>query len=110
MQTLTLHMPKRRSEWFWDYDGVWTTSKDSDAVLDYAFDFTHSLDSGETISSISWSASGVTISSESNTTTTAEIRVTGTGEATATITTSAGREITPRLRWLPTDTGTDGYA
>lgn len=55
-----------------------TRDKDPSAVLDYVFDFSPWLPSGDTISTATWTVpSGITKLSESNTTTTATVWLSG---------------------------------
>ena len=75
-----------------------TKTKDPDAVLDYGFDWSDWLASGETISTSAWVVdTGITADSDSNTTTITTVWLSG-GTAgkvyriTNSITTSAGRE------------------
>jgi len=56
---------------------VKTFTKDPNSVLDYTLDWSSWLETSDTISSASWSASGVTVDSENNTTTTATVFVSG---------------------------------
>lgn len=110
MGTQTLNMPLNRNEWFEDYDGLQTTFKRYDEVKDYIFDWTDSLDSGETISSASWSSDGPTINSSSNTTTTTTVTLTGSGKAEVTIITSNSRTLQAKFNWRASDGGVDDYA
>lgn len=67
---------------------------DSDAVLDYEFDWSAWLD-GDTISSYSLSATGITVDSDSNTTTAVTVWVSAPSSGatlTCHIVTAAGRE------------------
>lgn len=74
-----------------------TFTKDPDATLDYTVDWSDWLDTGETISSSSFSVpSGITKASESNTTTSATVWLSGgtkwtTYTVTNEVTTTAGR-------------------
>lgn len=75
----------------------WQKTKDAADVVDYQIDWSTWLETGETISTSSWSVdTGLTKDSDSNTTTTATIWVSSGTAGTAykaynTITTSAGR-------------------
>lgn len=59
----SLLLPKRRQQWFRDRNGIWTTTKHKDATEDYTIDYTDRLNSGETLSSITVTGNGVTVSS-----------------------------------------------
>lgn len=59
----TLLLPKRRQQWFRDRNGIWTTTKHKDATETYSIDYTDRLNSGETISSITATGNGVTVTS-----------------------------------------------
>lgn len=108
----TLYLPLERSEWFKDKDGVWTTSKHTDEVKPYSFDYTDVLNSGETISTSSWDANGVTTSSPALATPVATVTVTGTdGSLQNTLVTSASRTLvyTYRFVGVPTGAGSRDY-
>lgn len=97
----TLTKPKNRNEWFRDLDRVWTTSQHREETKSHTFDWADDLASGETISSSSWSASGVTTSSPSSSTTTTTVLVTGTnGALKNTVVTSAGQTLVLNLRFV----------
>lgn len=74
-----------------------TFTKDPNATLDYAVDWSNWLQSGETISSVAWTVpTGLTKTTESSTTTAAVVWVSGGGAGmnyivACKITTSAGR-------------------
>ncbi|WP_025899060.1 phage fiber-tail adaptor protein [Sneathiella glossodoripedis] len=65
--------------------------QDKDETLDYTIDWSAWLGS-DTISSVAYTANGITLTSSSNTTTSVTVWTTGTaGELVMTITTTAGR-------------------
>lgn len=107
----TLYHPTRRSSWFRSpLDGLWTTAKREDEVLHYTFDLADQLDSGETVSAVSWDEDGVTLTNEATSGTTYSVDVEGTGTAEATITTSSSRTIIKKYRWRGIDTDADDYS
>lgn len=74
-----------------------TYNKDPDATLNYTFDWSRWLESGETIASAAFTVeSGLTKGAESNTTTTAQVTLSGgtageTYDVTCRITTNAAQ-------------------
>jgi hypothetical protein len=98
------------NEWFRDFDGVWTKFKRYDEVIDEFFDFTDDLDSGETISSVTGEANGVSYSSIAAASPLIGITALtgGPGYVDITITTSSSREYQERFRWrCPDNTSSD---
>lgn len=99
---VTDYLPSERtgSEWYTAGDKVRETVKHDDSVRTYTINYTNMLASGETISSVSHDANGVTLSGTSNTTTAWTYRVTGTGgSVTTTVTTSASRTLIDQRRF-----------
>lgn len=95
---------KGRRRFFRDVDGYLTAEKRYDEIVNYELDFSDDLVSGETISSQSWDASGVTISNEAisspnGTDTGITFTVTGTGTAEVTVTTSSSQKFQLMLCW-----------
>lgn len=98
--------PKRRP-WFLNEDGEISFVNDPDATQSFVIDWSNELDSGETISSVAYTANGVTLGSTSNTTTTTTLPVTGTnGSVEVKVTTSASRVIVKDI-WFYSPLGTD---
>lgn len=98
------------TDWFLDMDGVPTTSKREEEIKSYTVDLADTLATGETISSVSHTASGITVNSSSNSTTTYSAVITGTGgELKSTITTSSSRKLVRLLRFLAIDRVTTDY-
>lgn len=97
----TLYLPPERREFFADHEtGQWTTYKDSDSVLSYTIDWSRVLGT-DTISSVTWTVSGVTNSASSNTTTTTTIKISGSGGyAKATVVTAGGNTHIRTLNFL----------
>lgn len=93
---------------FIDKDGLETVAKDADSVESYTLDWRagtdqsrNKLGASETIATSTWSVGGVASESESNTTTTTTIKLRGTcGEAKNTITTSSGRTLVHRVKFV----------
>lgn len=109
--TITSFDPPERpgSQWFRDINGVPTTSKHKDEILLLTVDVSESVASGETVSSASWSDSGVTTSSRNTTSTTVYANVTGTnGGTTVTITLSTGRKLVRGFRFIDVPDGSQG--
>lgn len=109
-QTVTTHVAPRRRVFFRDFDGLETAEKRYDEIVSYPVDFTDWLDSGETISSVSWDFSGVTDEGSSNTTTTITMLVSGLGEVEAEITTSASRKLEVKYRFRSAETHVEDYS
>lgn len=88
-------------------DGIWTTSQHKDESQRHTVDWDGELASGETISSSSWEASGVTVTGAGNGSTTTYATVTGTnGTATNTVVTTGGavaRTLVRKLRFISPD-------
>lgn len=80
--------------------GRLSTYKDTDSVLDYIVDWSRLLN-GDTLSSVTFAANGVTIGSSSNTTTTTTMFISGSGgTVTITAVTAASRTHILRLDFL----------
>lgn len=107
----TFYEPLERNRWTVDGDGTVWTSKSEDEVLSVPIDWTDALDSGETVSSSSWAASGVTASGASLATPIATVKVSGTnGSLTNTVVTSAGRTLERVRKFVaPMSRGADDY-
>lgn len=107
----TFYEPLERNRWAVDGDGVPFTTKTADEVLTVPIDWTDRLASGETISSSSWEASGVTTSGASLATPVATVKVTGTsGYVVNTVVTSAGQTFQRTRRFVaPMGRTSDDY-
>ena len=75
---MSTHILESKVRFFKDVDGVLSIAKDEDSVESIVIDWTDPLD-GDTISSASFDASGVTIDSSSNTTTTTTATISKSG-------------------------------
>lgn len=109
----TYILPVTRSPYYHDEDGVLSVLQDTDATDTHVLDFTDVLASGETVSSIATTVSGVTLDSSALATPNVTLTVTGTGgEIETKATTSASRVIVQRLRFYPAPGGwaDNGYA
>ena len=100
----------RTSAFFKDFDGVLTMVKREDEVMPFAENFTDDLASGETISSVSWDESGVTVTAKANTSVGHTANVKGLGEATITVTFSSGHTDIQTYRWLGASNSVGDYA
>ena len=103
----TLYLPRVRNEWFRDKRGVWTTSKDKDAVDNYDIDFFEQLDSGETLSTVTVDANGVTVNTSTivsgieSTNTAVRLNISDTdGHVEVTVTTSGSRTLVRDVRFI----------
>jgi hypothetical protein len=97
----TYYEPLERNRWTVDGDGVPTITKTEDEVLSVPIDWTDRLASGETISTSTWTASGVTTSGAAETSQVTTIKVTGTnGYVINTVTTSAGQTLERRRNFV----------
>jgi hypothetical protein len=107
----TFYEPVERNRWSVDGNGNVWTSKTADEVLSVPIDWTDRLASGETISSSSWEASGVTTSGASLATPVATVKVTGTdGYVINTVVTSAGQTLQRRRDFVaPMGRRSDDY-
>ena len=96
----TLHLPVPDRRPFFEKNGQWYAYKDDDSAESYVMDWTQPLN-GETISSVTFTASGVTLTSNSNTTTTTTMLITGSGgDVEIKATTSASRILVKTLNFL----------
>lgn len=97
----TLYLPPERREFFADHEtGQWTIYKDEDSILSYTVDWSRVLGT-DTISSVTWTVSGVTSVSQSNTTTTTTIKLSGSGgSAKATVVTAGGSTHVQTLNFI----------
>jgi hypothetical protein len=95
--TQTFNFPLERERWFRDRDGVLSTSKHKDDIVRVLLDLTDSLGS-DTISSVTYTDSGLTTSAKSSTTTTITFDITNIGETLLVVTLSNSREINFKVR------------
>lgn len=102
--TVTVYQRERRGRRvFVDSDGFLCWPKSEDSTEELVLNWSDQLGS-DTISTSTWEAKGVTLSSESNTTTTATVFVTGaSGRVTNTIVTAAGETLVRRIRIMARD-------
>jgi len=98
MSSSTVVLPLERSRYFVDRDGVLSTSKREDEIMQLILDWTDQLGS-DTISSVAYVDSGVTTSSKSTTTTKSTCNVTGVGETEITATLASGRSLQRVVRF-----------
>jgi VCBS repeat-containing protein len=109
----TYYVPTERNEWFTDRNGMPATTKRKNEVKSYAIDFRGEMETGETISTKTVTASGVTVSASSITTgvdgtnTTVSITVTGSeGTVTVKVVTSSSRTLEKKVRFMEPSNGT----
>jgi hypothetical protein len=106
----TFYEPLERNRWSEDADGVPFITKTEDEILTVPIDWTDRLGSA-TISTSTWTASGVTTSGAALASPVATIKVTGTdGEVTNKITTSDGQTFERKRRFKsPNGVRSDDY-
>ena len=102
MSSSTVFRPLERSRYFTDRDGILSTSKREDDVIQLVLDWTDELGS-DTISSVAYADSGVTTSAKSNTTTTTTCNVTKTGYTKITATLTNSRKLQKIVRFYQAD-------
>ena len=86
----TLIVQPEEGEWFADDDRIMSTTKREDEKKTYTWDYTQWLASkSNTIASVAFDASGVTVESSSNTTTTVTAQISGVGSLEITLTLSS---------------------
>lgn len=98
-----VYAPRVRSSHYRDVDGAMTTVIGDGELVALSVDWTDALASGETVSSVAYSASGPTVASVSLVTPVWSATVTGTGTIDVTATTSAGRKVLRTLRYVSPD-------
>jgi hypothetical protein len=103
----TLLLPRERDEWYRDHDGVWCTHKHKDEVLNYSIDWQEVLPSGASISSATWTASGVTVSGDAISGTTTSADITGTDGSVELKIVSSGKTYIKQLRFRGVPQGGD---
>jgi hypothetical protein len=99
MSSFTQLAPLERSRYFKYLDGL-ATSKALNDDVQFRWDLTDYLASAETVSSATWTASGVTVSSTSVSTPVVIGTVTGLGYVTITATLSTGRTVDLKVYYL----------
>lgn len=97
MSSSTVILPLERNHYFADADGIISTEKYQDEILQLVLDWSNELATGETISSAAYVDSGITTSGKSTTSTTTTCTVTGVGSTEITVTLSTGRKL---QRWV----------
>ena len=107
---MTLRLPPVRNEWYRGQDRyrTWTRQKLKDEVLTDEIIFSSDELAGETISAHEWvNTSGPTISADAinGDSDGVTFTVTGCGTTTLSVTTSGGRTLRKKLRWLGLDAG-----
>lgn len=102
--SFTLFAPLVRTGYFTDRDGVANVCQRYDEITTLNIDWTDQLASGETVSSISYSASGPTTSSASLASPISTVTVTGSGELEITATLSTGRKLQRVVRYVEPQT------
>ena len=101
---------QRANDWYVDVDGIDTIEKVYESSILYTFDWAAWLDTkGLTISSVTWVANGVAVSSETNTTTTFTAVIGQIGEAVVTVVLSNGDSEVVTLRWRESPVRRDDY-
>lgn len=98
----TIRVPARRRYFRGHLMAVAEVPKDPEEELTFRFDYTDLLDDGDTVSSSSWSASGVTVADDDMTSTTTTVKLTGGTLGTKnkvknTVITTNGEKIVRRL-------------
>ena len=97
------------------HNGEYVREKRVDEILTEEAEFATELDSGETLSTASFSTDGPTISGTTiasgrdSTNTKVTFTITSTGVATLTVTTSNSRTLERRFRWRGTNDDLDDY-
>jgi hypothetical protein len=105
---LTFAVPTERTPYHIDGDGWPVFVRHKDTVAPIAIDWTDKLDSGETVSTSSWEAHGVTASSASLVSPVATVTVTGTdGWVKNTVVTSASRTLIQIAKFHGVPEGSD---
>lgn len=99
MSSFSAILPLTRRRWFYDRDGVLSTSKRSDEILGVSVDWTNELASAETVSSVAVTTSGPTVAGAALVSPVWSARVTGVGEITLTATLSTGRKMQRLVRF-----------
>lgn len=97
--TQTYYGPRNRFRYFRDDEGVLSATKREDEIIQLVLDWSRDLATGETIASVAYDSSGVTLSGTSSTATTSTCTVTGVGETEITATLSTGRKLQRVVRW-----------
>ena len=103
MSSSTVYEPLRRSRHFIDRDGVLSFSKAENDELRVVIDLTDYLASGETVSSVVYTDSGVTTSSKSVSSPQVIFTATGVGYTTLDITLSTNRTVEKVVRFYQAD-------
>jgi len=112
---VTFREPERRSRWWQDKDGRLSDAKRYDETLVYdtgklLWDLTDVLESGETVSSATFTANnGLGVASTGNTTVGVYATITKVGSVEIAVTTSDSRIIEREFFWLPTGTPESDY-
>jgi hypothetical protein len=100
----------RGSRWYRDVDGYLTDTKREDEVLDIKWDITDALDTGETIASVAYDESGLTVNSSGSSGNIITLNVTETGSVEITATLSSGRKLQEAFRFRGEDAEATDYA
>jgi hypothetical protein len=102
---------KGRGEQFYrDVDGYLCDTKRYDEVSNLAWDLTDALEGAETITSVAYDPSGLTVSSEAHAGNVTTLVVTGTGTVEVTVTLSTGRILQENFRLVSEDQPPSDYA
>ena len=99
---MSLRLPEQRNRWTRGIDGIMRTDKDEDAVLRYEVDFNAILMDGETVSGATWTSDsgGITFTDEGLAGNRSTLLIGKTGLLKGTVTTSTGRTLVHRLRFV----------
>src|SRR3990167_9583328 len=95
--TQTVYQPLERTRWFRDREGVLSTSKHRDDIVQVIIDMTDQLGS-DTVSSVAYTDSGLTTSAKSVASPLITFNITGIGETLLVVTLSNSRELNIKVR------------
>lgn len=96
---ITIYEPTERVRYFRDRDGAWATTKTNDEIVQVSLDWTDGLATGETVSSVAYTASGPTTSGAALVSPVSTVTVTGTGDLEIAATLSTGRKLERTVRF-----------
>lgn len=103
---MVLRLPPKRNEWFRDINDVWALQKLQDEVLTDEIIFSADELAGETLASHEWvNTSGPSIYADAVNAAADGVTftVTNSGTTTLSVTTSGGRVLRRKLRWIGLD-------
>jgi hypothetical protein len=97
--TISHVFQREQTRFFIDNDGALAAVKDNDEVIAVSLDYSNLLDSGETISTSTWTDDGLTTSTRANTTTATSCLAARLGDTKNTVVTSTGRTLVHYVRF-----------